>query len=118
MVTATPVSFFTSSSTLPYVAFDESYAFPEPKIVGAIKNQDLHAMDSVDMVIIIPTSGKLLEQAQRLADAHEQYDGLNCAIVYANQIYNEFSSGTPDATAYRRLMKMLYDKAENKDDAP
>jgi hypothetical protein len=107
-----------SNPTLPYVAFDESYAFPEPKIVGAIKNQDLHAMDSVDMVIIIPTSGKLLEQAQRLADAHEQYDGLNCAIVYANQIYNEFSSGTPDATAYRRLMKMLYDKAENKDDAP
>lgn len=107
-----------SNPTLPYVAFDESYAFPEPKIVGAIKNQDLHAMDSVDMVIIIPTSGKLLEQAQRLADAHDQYDGLKCAIVYANQIYNEFSSGTPDATAYRRLMKMLYDKAENKDDAP
>lgn len=107
-----------SDPTLPYVAFDENYAFPEPKIVGAIKNQDLHAMDSVDMVIVIPTSGKLLEQAQRLADAHEQYDGLSCAIVYANQIYNEFSSGTPDATAYRRLMKMLYDKAENKDDAP
>ena len=113
----------TTSVVLPYnkqqyVAFDDSYSFPEPKVVGTIQNQDLHAMDSVDMVIIIPTSGKLLEQAQRLVDAHKQYDGLRCAIVRADQVYNEFSSGTPDATAYRRLMKMLYDRAEDKDDAP
>ena len=59
-----------------------------------------------------------MDQAKRLVEAHEQYDGLRCAIVYANQIYNEFSSGTPDATAYRRLMKMLYDRAETTDDAP
>lgn len=104
--------------TRQYVAFDEGYAFPEPSYVGAVANQDLHALDSIDMVIIIPTSGKLLDQAQRLADAHEQYDSIRCAIVYANQVYNEFSSGTPDATAYRRLMKMLYDKAETVDAAP
>lgn len=101
-----------------YVAFDEGYSFPEPKVVGAIQNQDLHAMSDVDMVVIIPTSGKLLEQAQRLVDAHKQYDGLRCGIVRADQVYNEFSSGTPDATAYRRLMKMLYDRAEDKYDAP
>lgn len=104
--------------TRQYVAFDEGYSFPEPKVVGTIQNQDLHALDSLDMVIIVPTSGKLLEQAQRLVDAHKQYDGLRCVIVRADQIYNEFSSGTPDATAYRRLMKMLYDKVEDKDDAP
>ena len=104
--------------TRQYVAFEENYAFPEPSVVGTIKNQDLHAIDSVDMVIIIPASGKLLDQAQRLADAHTQYDGIRCVIVRADQVYNEFSSGTPDATAYRRLMKMLYDRAQNKDDAP
>ena len=104
--------------TRQYVAFDEGYAFPEPKVVGAIQNQDLHALDSLDMVVIIPTSGNLQEQAQRLVDAHKQYDGLRCAIVRADQVYNEFSSGTPDATAYRRLMKMLYDRVEDKYDAP
>ena len=101
-----------------YVAFDDSNPFPEPSYAGVVPNQDLHALDSLDMVIIIPTSGKLLEQAERLVEAHKQYDGLRCTIVYANQVYNEFSSGTPDATAYRRLMKMLYDKAKNVDDAP
>ena len=33
-------------------------------------------------------------------------------------IYNEFSSGTPDATAYRRFMKMFYDRQTSEADAP
>lgn len=105
-------------ATREYVAFDATYSFPEPTVVGTVENQDLHALDSLDMVIIIPASGKLLQQAQRLADAHLQYDGLKVGIVRADQVYNEFSSGTPDVTAYRRFMKMLYDRAEDIDDAP
>lgn len=101
-----------------FVAFNPAATFPEPSVVGNVKNQNLHALDSLDMVIIIPTSGKLLSEAQRLADAHLQYDGLRVGIVRADQIYNEFSSGTPDATAYRLFMKMLYDKAKNPDVAP
>lgn len=101
-----------------YVAFLKSASFPEPTFVGHIQNQDLHSLDSVDMVIIVPTSGKLIQQAQRLSDAHKQYDHLYSVIVKADEVYNEFSSGTPDATAYRRLMKMLYDKAEGGQHAP
>ncbi len=101
-----------------YVAFDVTHQFPEPTFVGTVENQNLHAIDSVDMVIVVPASGKLTAQATRLAEAHAQYDGLKTAVVRADQIYNEFSSGTPDATAYRRFMKMLYDKAEDADTAP
>ncbi len=39
-------------------------------------------------------------------------------IVPADELYNEFSSGTPDANAYRRYLKMLYDRAETDDDMP
>lgn len=95
-----------------YVAFDTRYEFPEPTYEGPIENQNLHALDSVDMVIIVPASGKLSGQAERLAEAHRAYDGMKIAVVRADQIYNEFSSGTPDATAYRMLMKMLYDRAD------
>ncbi len=70
------------------------------------------------MVIIIPTSQKLLAQAQRLADFHAEHDGLRVRIVPADELYNEFSSGTPDANAYRRYMKMLYDRAETDADMP
>ena len=101
-----------------YVAFNSAISFPEPTIVGNIENQNLHSLSAIDMVIIVPASGKLLFEAQRLADAHTQYDGLRVAVARADQVYNEFSSGTPDPTAYRLLMKMLYDKAANENDAP
>ena len=45
-------------------------------------------------------------------------DGLSVEVVTAQQVYNEFSSGTPDVTAYRRFMKMLYDRATSFEDAP
>ncbi len=101
-----------------FVAFDPTYAFPTPTAGESIGNQNLHALDSVDMVIIVPASGKLDAQAQRLADAHLQYDSLRCLVVRADHIYNEFSSGTPDATAYRRFLKMLYDRGLASGTAP
>lgn len=93
-----------------YVAVNTSASFPTPETVGTVENQDLHALDSINLLIIVPANGILTEQAQRLAAVHTQKDSIRCAVVRADQIYNEFSSGTPDATAYRRLMKMLYDK--------
>ena len=90
----------------------------EPEYVYRITNQDHHADEAVDMVIIIPTSQKLLIQAERLKAHHEQKDGLSVRIVPADELYNEFSSGTPDATAYRRYMKMLYDRAATTDQKP
>lgn len=93
-----------------YVAVNTSASFPTPQVVGTVPNQNLHALSDIDLLIIVPANGRLTAQAQRLADAHAATDHLRCAVVEADKIYNEFSSGTPDATAYRRLAKMLYDK--------
>lgn len=101
-----------------YVAFNPAFAFPEPTFVERVANQNLHATPACDMVIILPKNATYDFQAKRLAQAHEMYDGLKTVIVHANQIYNEFSSGTPDATAYRRFLKMLYDRAEDVSTAP
>ena len=93
-------------------------AFPSPEYVYAITNQDHHADPVADMVMIIPTSQKLKAQAQRLAAFHEKHDTLRVNIVPADELYNEFSSGTPDANAYRRYLKMLYDRAGHGGRAP
>ncbi|MFC2295730.1 MAG: type IX secretion system sortase PorU [Prevotella sp.] len=93
-------------------------AFPSPEYVYAITNQDHHADPEADMVMIIPTSQKLKAQAQRLAAFHEKHDTLRVNIVPADELYNEFSSGTPDANAYRRYLKMLYDRAGHGGKAP
>ena len=111
----TPVS---SWSAEELVAVNPSATFPTPTVEGTVENQDLHALADIHYVILIPANGKYLAQAQRLADAHEEVDGMTYAIVRADQVYNEFSSGTPDATAIRRFMKMLYDKASSEDNRP
>ncbi|MCQ2213336.1 MAG: type IX secretion system sortase PorU [Bacteroidaceae bacterium] len=107
------LSFNTNATTIndQFVAVRTDADFPTPEKVGKIDNQNLHALHDIDLLIIIPSNGRLLEQAQRLGEAHAVYDNMTYAVVRADQVYNEFSSGTPDATAYRRIMKMLYDKA-------
>ncbi len=96
----------------------ESGAFPVPEYVYNITNQDHHADGFADMVIIIPTSQRLLAQAQRIADLHKTHDDMRVRIVPADELYNEFSSGTPDVNAYRRYLKMLYDRAGTEADMP
>ena len=92
--------------------------FPTPAFVYNITNQNHHADPQADMVIIIPTSQKLRQQAERLKAFHESHDSLRVTIVPADELFNEFSSGTPDANAYRRYMKMLYDRAASESDMP
>jgi len=96
----------------------QAAALPVPEYVYHIMNQDHHADEAVDMVIIIPTSQQVLQQAERIKAWHETHDSLRVRIVPADELYNEFSSGTPDATAYRRYMKMLYDRAQTENDMP
>ncbi len=98
--------------------YDLTKSHPAAEYVYNITNQDRHADGFADMVIIIPTSQKLLAQAQRLKAFHEEHDSMRVNIVPADELYNEFSSGTPDANAYRRYLKMLYDKAETDKDLP
>lgn len=100
------------------VVFNTKGAFPSVKPVGNVPNQNLHAMEQTDMVIIVPSNGDFLSAAERLAAAHRSMDSITVEVVTAQQVYNEFSSGTPDVTAYRRLMKMLYDRASTADEAP
>ena len=96
----------------------ESATLPTAEYYCNITNQDHHADPAADMVIIIPTTQKLLAQAQRLKQLHEEKDSMRINIVPADELFNEFSSGTPDANAYRRYLKMLYDRAQTSDDMP
>ena len=84
--------------------------YPKPDLIGEIKNQNLHALPQTDMVII--SHSDFLEQAGRIAELHRKHDNLRIHVVTADEVYNEFSSGTPDASAYRWFMKMFYDRGK------
>ena len=78
------------------------------KIVSwkALSNQNLHAIIETDNLILAPTS--FMEQAQALADYHAEKDGLNSIVVDVNEVYNEFSTGTPDPSGIRDFVRMVY----------
>jgi len=92
-----------------YVCVDLNGSFSKPFIEGSVPNQNIHGNPQVDMVIISPR--EYFTYANTLAEAHRTYDNLSVLVVTPEQVYNEFSSGTPDATAYRRMMKLFYDRA-------
>lgn len=110
-LSGTQLSFSTQSdnSLHEYVMVDLSKSFPTPEVAGEIKNQNLHSLDQTEMVIIVPEA--YMNQAETLAEKHRTSSKLNVTVVDHNLIFNEFSSGVPDATAYRRFMKMFYDRA-------
>jgi len=96
-----------------FVAFRPDGNFPAPDYtgegLGAVANQDLHGLKHPDMVIIAPEI--FLDEAKRLAQFRRENDGLDVVVVSQQQVFNEFSSGTPDVTALRNFMKMFYDRA-------
>jgi hypothetical protein len=103
--------------TIPeYALVDLSKSFPTPEIGSTISNQNLHALPQTDMVIIVPAA--YAAQAEKLAEKHRTLQNLHVTVVQPEWIYNEFSSGTPDATAYRRFMKQFYDRATSDDEKP
>ncbi|MGN0213643.1 MAG: type IX secretion system sortase PorU [Muribaculaceae bacterium] len=91
-----------------YVAFDLNASIASPTYEGAVNNQNLHGEQVPDMIIITPK--EFADQARRVAALHEANDNMRVMVVDPEKIYNEFSSGTPDVLAYRKLCKMFYDR--------
>jgi hypothetical protein len=102
----------TSDSAHEYVAYYTKNTLPEPEFAGAVSNQNLHAIQFPDMIIIRPAD-KFEAASNKLADFHRNEDGLSVEIVTLPHIYNEFSGGKQDVSAIRNFLKMLYDRAGN-----
>lgn len=104
-----------SDSLREFVAFEGSN-FYTPVNFGAVSNQNLHALQPVDFIIV--SHPDFLAQAQELAQLHADHDNLTSVIVTPQQIYNEFSSGAQDVTAIRDFVKMLYNRATTPEEKP
>lgn len=93
-----------------YVAFNPEKIVLTPTFAADISNQNLHAMPVPDMVIITPP--EYITQAKRIATLHEEVDNMSVYVLTPEEIYNEFSSGVQDFSAYRKMLKMWYDRSE------
>lgn len=107
-----------------YEGYREYMAFDPEKVsrtveaagnVGSVANQDIHAMEIPDMVII--TLPEYIEASRRLAALHERVDSMRVHVLTPDAIYNEFSGGKPDVSAFRRMLKMWYHRGQESPDA-
>lgn len=97
-----------------FVAFNGNYktsVYP----IGKIDNQNLHAIQSADMIIV--SHPEFLSHAAQLSTFHSD-EGLNVITVTPQQIYNEFSSGSQDIVAVRDFVRMIYERAPNPQSVP
>jgi hypothetical protein len=82
-----------------------------PSFVAKIANQNLHAIQQADYLII--THPIFLNQAEQLGAFHKQKEGYSYKVVTIDQIYNEFSSGRQDISAIRDFIRMIYSRNFN-----
>ncbi len=89
----------------------------EPSVSGAsipgrfkLSNQDIHSMPTPNMVIITPD--EFAAASERIAELHRVHDGMIVYVLSPEKIFNEFSSGNPDVSAFRKLLKMWYDRSQ------
>lgn len=93
-----------------YVAFTGSN-FDAPSYIGVLSNQDLHAMDVPEMIIIAHPN--FFTAAEDLAAYHNDFDNIQTAVVSTEEVYNEYGSGGQDLTAVRDFIKDLYERSVN-----
>jgi len=107
-VSGADLGFTLSADTLRnFIAFDNTN-FLQPDIIGTVPNQDLHAAEVPDLLIV--TNPLFMEAALRLANFRTTNDGLKVLVASTDLIYNEFSSGSQDLSAIRYFCKSLYDR--------
>ncbi len=99
-----------------YVAWNENSSFPEPAFAGNISNQNYHAVETPNMVIF--TISDWQAQAERIAELHRNSsDSLRVLVVSQDKVFNEFSSGVPDVNAFRKMLKMFWDRGNSNSDS-
>ncbi len=92
-----------------YFAVNES-KFKVVSSAEKVLNSDIHnPFPGAEYLII--THRNFADQAKKLEDyrASGSWKNLSTKIVYIDEIYNEFSSGSLDPTAIRNFLKYAYD---------
>lgn len=88
-----------------YVVFDPSDVYSVAS-VKSVKNQNLHGLENIEYVIL--THPDFKTQAEHLAQFHRNTSGLKTLVVTNEEVYNEFSCGTPDVTALKSMLRHFY----------
>lgn len=108
-LTGNEYQFIQDAATLHQFAVVNGGNAAVPEYAGKVDNQNLHAHDAIDYIIV--AAPEFIPAAAALADFHKQHNKYSVLVTTPQQIYNEFSSGSQDISAIRDFVKMFYDRA-------
>lgn len=109
------VSFTARADSLrEYISFN-GITLITPSSATIISNQNLHGLSPTEAYIIAPS--RFADFAYELASFHTNR-GVTTSVVFTEQIYNEFSSGSQDVSAIRDFLRMLYKRASGPNELP
>ncbi|WP_116127789.1 type IX secretion system sortase PorU [Lewinella sp. IMCC34183] len=97
-----------AGSLYEYVAFRSNSELLTPRAVGPVANQNLHAIDAADMIIV--THPDFRAQAEVLAEHRRAHNGYTVRVASTQEVYNEFSGGRDDVGAIRNFVRMVYER--------
>lgn len=102
---------FNSGELREFIAFHQDQDFPRPLFIEQIENQNLHALQGSELLIVYHTDFE--NAAFELADHRRQFSGLSVELVDVQKIFNEFGGGSPDPTAIRDFARMFYQRSDD-----
>ncbi len=91
-----------------FVIFNPDADLLQVEFEETVENQNIKGISVPEMLIV--SHPLFLDEAKRLAEIHQKHSGLHSEIVMPYQIYNEFSSGSPDISAIRDYARFLYNQ--------
>ena len=94
-----------------FVAFATDRQFPTPGEHHKVANQNLHAIDDAEMLIVYHADFE--QAANDLARHRESVSGMKVYAIDQELIFNEFACGKRDPTAIRDFVRMLKIKNNN-----
>ena len=103
------IAFNVDDAYVPIIQGNTSVA--NQNIKGTIFLNDQGVLEDVDYIIVTPDI--FFSQANRLADINRREYGLNVKVVKLEDIYLEFSSGNPDISAIRNMVRYVYENAQS-----
>ena len=113
-LSGTQLAFGANTETLQTFVIFEQNKLAAPVFVEKIQNQNLHGITtSPDMLVVY--APELESAVNRYVDHRTNHSGITIQAVPVYQIYNEFGSGSPDVTAIRDFVKMLYSRSTSMD---
>ncbi len=91
-----------------FIAINPDRVSRTPRFVGVVANQNLHAINQADMLVVFHRDFEGV--AKEFSLYRSAQSGMNVLAVNVEAIYNEFGGGSPDPTAIRDFCRMLYNR--------